>query len=129
MNGGGAIAKRVCSLIKFRSLIMAISFPNRNEKLASQIRDGLRILAWQEYKNDNKSELKGLELYEVFKEEWEAHEIHKMNLNKLQKFISELGYSQSDIAQIRGDYYRSRNEYKANNSVNNNSEELETAPF
>ena len=52
-----------------------------------------------------------------------------MNLNKLQKFISELGYSQSDIAQIRGDYYRSRNEYKANNSVNNNSEELETAPF
>ena len=46
---------------------MAISFPNRNEKLASQIRDGLRILAWQEYKNDNKSELKGLELYEVFK--------------------------------------------------------------
>ncbi len=103
---------------------MAISFPNRNEKLASQIRDGLRILAWQEYKNDNESDLKGLELYELFKEEWINDEIHKMNLNKLQKFISELGYSQSDIAQIRGDYYRSRNEYKANNNVSNNPEQV-----
>lgn len=105
---------------------MAISIPNRNDKLVSQIKDGLRILAWQEYKNQNESELKGLELYEVFKEEWNAHEIHKMNLAKLNKFIESLGYTPSDIAQIRGDYYRNRNEN--NQSFKNNILE-ESSPF
>lgn len=101
---------------------MAISIPNRNVKLESQIKDGLRILAWQEYKNQNETELKGLELYEIFKEEWNAHEIQKMNLVKLQKYIADLGYSQSDIAQIRGNYYRNRNQN--NQSFNDESSEL-----
>lgn len=103
---------------------MAISIPNRNDKLASQIRDSIRVLAWQEYKNDNKTELKGLELYELFKEEWNKHEIHKMDLNKLQKFIADLGYSQSDLVNIRGEYYRNKQSY--NNNQNNQEE---NAPF
>lgn len=105
---------------------MAISIPNRNDKLANQIRDAIRILAWQEFKNDNTSELKGLDLYEVFKEEWESHEIHKMNLNKLQKFIADFGYTQADLVSIRREYYRNKQ------SFNNNStheEGLENAPF
>ena len=106
---------------------MAISIPNRNDKLVSQIKDGLRILAWQEYKNQNESELKGLELYELFKEEWLADAIQKMNLTKLQKYIADLGYSQSDIAQIRGDYYRNRNQN--NQSFANNHDLTESAPF
>ncbi len=105
---------------------MAISIPNRNDKRASQIRDAIRILAWQEYKNANETELKGLELYELFKEEWTKHEIQKMDLNKLQKFIADLGYSQSDLVQIRGDYYRNKQQYQNNNDV---EEGLENAPF
>jgi len=104
---------------------MAISIPNRNLKLASQIRDGLRILAWQEYKSDNKSDLKGLELYELFKEEWEKHEIQKMDLNKLQKYIADLGYSQSDLVHVRREYYQNKQGF--NN--NNHDESLENAPF
>ncbi len=90
---------------------MAISIPNRNDKRASQIRDAIRILAWQEYKNANETELKGLDLYELFKEEWLAHEIQKMNINKLQKFITDLGYSETDLSGIRRDYYQNKSQY------------------
>lgn len=107
---------------------MAISIPNRNDKLASQIRDAIRILAWQEYKADNKSELKGLDLYEVFKEEWESHKIHKMNLNQLQKFIADFGYTQADLVHIRGEYYRNKQSFNPNNN-STHEEGLENAPF
>lgn len=107
---------------------MAISIPNRNDKLANQIRDAIRILAWQEFKTDNTSELKGLELYEVFKEEWESHEIHKMNLNQLQKFIADFGYTQSDLVSIRREYYQNKQSFNNNNN-STHEEGLEGVPF
>lgn len=98
---------------------MAISIPNRNDKVRSRIIDTFRILAWQEYKNQNKeSALKGLELYQQeFQPEWNEHEIHLMSLQELIKLQTELGYSETDLLSIRSEFYRNRNDYKTQNHV------------
>ena len=109
---------------------MAINIPNRNTKILSQLIDGFRIIAWQEYKNENRdSEVKGLDLYEVFKQEWNNHEIHKMSLADLNKFMAELGYTQADLAAVRSDYYRNRNRNQNGNENQQPIESLGNIPF
>lgn len=109
-------------MLFFEVIIMAINIPNRNTKILSQLIDGLRIIAWQEYKNENRdSEVKGLDLYELFKEEWVNHEIHKMSLAELNKFMAELRYTQADLAGVRSEYYRNRNQ----NNNNQNQQPIE----
>lgn len=71
------------------------------------MRDALRIMAWQVYKSENK--VRGLEGYEQFLEEWKEHEVHNMDLTKLNKLISGLGYSMNELANIRNEYYSRRN--------------------
>lgn len=99
---------------------MTISIPNRNDKVRSRLIDAFRILAWQEYKMENKeSALKGLELYQKeFQPEWDKHEIHKMSLTELNKFCKEYGYSEQDLISVRGEFYRNRNQFKAQNEEN-----------
>ena len=114
---------------------MPINIPTKDAKFRSQLIDGIRILAWQEYKVENKEmkseqNLSGLDLYHLFVDEWNQHEIHKMNLVKVKKFISDLGYSESDLAQLRTEYYRNRNGYQ--NGYQNHSVDSvvnEKAPF
>jgi hypothetical protein len=73
---------------------MSIRIPSKSDKLTSPIRDALRILSWIAYKEDNKeSELKGLDAYKAFDEEWKTHEIQTMNLSQLDKLIKPLEYS------------------------------------
>ncbi|MFP4336399.1 MAG: hypothetical protein ACLFQP_00575 [Halothece sp.] len=86
---------------------MAINIPGKNDKIASQMRDALRILAWQQYKIDN--ECSGLEAYGAFDEEWKQHEIQDMSFEQLKKLIGDLGYSIGDLQNIRKDYYATRN--------------------
>ena len=86
---------------------MAINIPSKKVKQESQIRDGLRILAWQAYKAENQ-DVRGLEGYEQFLVEWNEHEVHKMDLPKLTKLIAELGYSLNEITNIRNEYYSAR---------------------
>ena len=86
-----------------------ISIPSKSDKEVSQLRDSLRILAWQQYKADN--QVKGLEAYEEFAHEWQNHEIQKMDLKAIEKLIKELGYSVNEITDIRSNYYQSRNNY------------------
>lgn len=118
---------------------LSITIPKRSDKLASQIKDGLRIIAWQEYKNEysklpdnekGENPLKGLELYEEFKKEWNKHNIQTMELNELDKFLDDLGYSRADIADVRAKYYQARNEFKAKENGNLNHElSEEKMPF
>jgi hypothetical protein len=91
---------------------MAIVIPNRNEKLKSQIIDAFRIEAWKSFKTNYEGNLKGLELYEEFKKEWEVFEIHKMTFAQLKKFMEKYEYTLSDIQQIRTEYYQQRNQYQ-----------------
>jgi pyruvate dehydrogenase complex dehydrogenase (E1) component len=114
-----------------------INIPNRNEKLKSQIIDAFRIIAWQEYKNSYEGELKGLELYEKFKEEWLAHEIQKMTFAQIKKFMEKHEYTLSDISQIRTEYYQQRKEYQAmvsysqfsNHKAQESNDNLDNPPF
>ena len=46
-----------------------ISIPSKSDKQASQLRDSLRVIAWNQYKIDN--QVKGLEAYEEFALEWQ----------------------------------------------------------
>lgn len=97
-----------------------IAIPTKSEKECSLLVDGLRILAWQAYKAEYKpaegqKKLEGLKLYEVFSKEWENHEIHKMDLPKVQKLIKSLGYSEDEIKEIRQDYYSRKSSYNNGN--------------
>ena len=92
-----------------------INIPSKSDKQASQLRDALRILAWQTYKSENK--VSGLEGYEAFSAEWTAHEIQKLDLKGLQKFIRELGYTDTEMLQVRAEYYRKREQTNDNASL------------
>jgi len=97
-----------------------IAIPSKSEKQCSLLVDGLRILAWQAYKAQYKpaegeKKLEGLKLYEVFYKEWETHEIHQMDLPKVQKIVKSLGYSEDEIPEIREDYYSRKKSYNNGN--------------
>ena len=95
-----------------------ISIPSKSDIQASQLRDSLRVLAWNQYKIDN--QVKGLEAYEEFAHEWQNHEIQQMNLKAIQKLIKDLGYSVDEMLQIRSEYYRKREQMNGNASVSVN---------
>ena len=83
-----------------------INIPSKSDKQASQLRDCLRILAWQAYKVEKK--VSGLQAYEAFGVEWNDHEVQKLDLKGLQKFIKELGYTDAEMLEIRSEYYDKR---------------------
>jgi len=85
---------------------LKISIPSKENKQASQLRDALRVIAWQQFKVEYEGELKGLELYQdVFQPEWDKHEVHSMNHQQLMEFIKSLGYTVSEVLNIRNKYY------------------------
>ena len=94
---------------------MAIHILTKAEKEASNLRDAVRIMAWSQFKADNDTDLKGLDLYEVFKRDWEEYEIHKMDLPAIRVFVSKLGYTAEELMQIRTEYYANKKEYNNNN--------------
>lgn len=106
---------------------MSIFIPSKSQKQTSTLVDCFRILAWQYYKSSHKdSELKGLELYEEFKEGWQQHEIHKMDLPKVQKFIKEMGYSEEELLEIRSDYYEQKANYQPKESTESKVSQLKS---
>ncbi|MFB2970372.1 hypothetical protein ACE1CD_15470 [Aerosakkonema sp. BLCC-F183] len=83
-----------------------ISIPTKENKQASQLRDALRVIAWQQFKIEYEGDIKGLKLYqEVFEPEWNQHEVHQMNLQQLMEMIKSLGYTVSEVLNIRNKYY------------------------
>lgn len=85
---------------------ITISIPTKENKQASQLRDALRIIAWQQFKVDYSGKLKGLELYkDVFEPEWLKHEVQNMNFQQLMEYITSLGYTVSEVLNLRNKYY------------------------
>ena len=95
-----------------------ITIPSKQQKELSQIRDALRILAWQEYKVQNN--IGGLQAYQTFADEWTQHEIQNFDMKKLTKLVAELGYTLEELLAIRSEYYQRRS------LVNNQQPEVTT---
>ncbi|MDB9315620.1 hypothetical protein PN462_21080 [Spirulina sp. CS-785/01] len=96
-----------------------INIPSKSDKERSVILDAFRILAWQQYKQD--TGVSGLEGYETFSQEWNAHEVHDKTFTELKDMASELGYSLADLKKIRTDYYQSKNNGISDDSDSTNS--------
>ncbi|MEG4533029.1 hypothetical protein [Microcoleus sp. D2_18a_D3] len=103
---------------------MAIHILTKAEKEASNLRDAVRIMAWSQYKADNDTDLKGLDLYELFKIDWDQYEIHKMLLPEIRTFVSKLGYTPDELMQIRSEYYANKKEYSNGNGNSNRTDEF-----
>lgn len=88
------------------NLIMAINIPTKSEKRASELRDGVRLLAWESYKIENSLKgQKAFDGYECFNDEWKEHEIHGFNLVAVEKFIKSLGYTPEEVLALRSEVY------------------------
>jgi|JFJP01.1.fsa_nt_gi hypothetical protein len=90
---------------------MAIVIPSKSEKRASELRDGLRLLAWEAYKFANN--LKGQDAfngYSDFNDEWKEHDIQKLDVKGLEKLIMSLGYTSEELMQMREETYQRKAE-------------------
>jgi len=97
---------------------MAIKFPKKDDKVKTHLIDLLRILCWNQYKIDNpKNGMTGLALYEQFFSEWITNEVHQMTVAKIEKMISDLGYTLEELEQDAKDYYDAKKAYKSNVKV------------
>ena len=94
---------------------MAITILTKSEKEAANLRDAVRIMAWSQFKADNDTDLKGLDLYEIFKVEWLEYKIHSMKLPEILEFVKQFGYSTEELMQIRTEYYANKKEYANKN--------------
>lgn len=85
---------------------------SKSEKKAGQLRDGLRIMAWEQFKIDkqlkNDNAFGG---YESFKQEWNDHEVHDLSYQELLKFCNDLEYSEEDILKYRSMYYERKSRW------------------
>ncbi|MEG3981855.1 hypothetical protein QUA08_13875 [Microcoleus sp. T3B2] len=108
--------------------IVAINIPSKSEKRASELRDAVRLLAWDSYKLENN--LKGkaaFEGYAVFNDEWKEHEIQEMNLAAIEKFIKSLGYTPEEMMILRSETYTKKAQMNSK-SANSTSTERSEAP-
>jgi hypothetical protein len=105
---------------------MTIIIPRRDDKLARQVRDAFRILAWQYVMQEEKDAIIASgeklnidygELYAEFYAEWCESEYMNMNLKELEKAAKDLGYSMAHLSQIRKEYYEERDRKKAMRST------------
>jgi hypothetical protein len=101
--------------------IMAIIIPSKSEKRASELRDGLRLLAWEAYKIANN--LKGQDAfngYSQFNDEWKEHDIQKLDVKGIEKLIVSLGYTIDELMQIREETYQRKAEFNKNDKKDKN---------
>ena len=102
-----------------------ITIPSKSDKQLSVLVDALRLLAWQQFKLENKEQVNGKDAaFKAYKEqfapEWEEHELNKMDLAGIQKFISKLGYTEEELLEKRSAHYERRSQFNNNNNNNNN---------
>ncbi|MEG4302400.1 hypothetical protein [Microcoleus sp. D3_18a_C4] len=109
---------------------MAINIPSKSEKRASELRDAVRLLAWDSYKLENN--LKGkaaFEGYAVFNEEWQEHEIQGMNLAAIEKFIKSLGYTPDEVMKMREETYARKSQMNAQSASSSSTARSEAPSF
>ena len=106
-----------------------ITIPSKSDKQRSILIDAFRLMAWQQFKIDNKIDGKDA-AYEAYQKqfgpEWEKHDIHKKDLPSLQKLIADLGYSEEELLEMRSKHYERRDRW--NNSSNGNGNGNGTQP-
>lgn len=106
---------------------ITISIPTKENKQASQLRDALRIIAWTQFKVDNKGDVKGLKLYQdVFEPEWLKHEVQSMSFQQLMEYVTSLGYTVSEVLNLRNKYYANG---RGNNRNDRNNQFPEESDF
>ncbi|MEY3867541.1 MAG: hypothetical protein RLZZ338_1432 [Cyanobacteriota bacterium] len=75
--------------------------------LRSQVIDALRILAWNQYSQENPNQYSTiLEWYQEFKQIWDVHEFHSMTLTEIMNELP--GYSIETLIKFRIDYYKKK---------------------
>lgn len=84
-----------------------ITIKTKSEQLRSTILDGLRVMAWKQYKADNN--VRGLEKYEEFGTEWAADPRQSMTLKELTEHLKELEFTVQEVLEIREQYYNQKN--------------------
>ncbi|MCT7971162.1 hypothetical protein NG797_03715 [Laspinema sp. D5] len=88
-----------------------IVIPSKSDTLRSTLVDSTRIMAWTLYKSQNKlTGSDAFEGYKTFEEQWKEHEIHSMDLKKVQKYIKDLGYTEQELLQQRSQYYERKHQ-------------------
>jgi len=110
----------------------SLSIPSKENKQASQLRDGLRIMAWQNFKLQIKENpeildelgiprnTKGLDLYELgFAPLWKTELL--LSHTELMQEIKKLGYTVSEVLNMRNSYYEKG---RGNNKVPNQANEI-----
>jgi hypothetical protein len=119
---------------KTPEISFGITLQSKSQRAVSQLRDGLRIVAWQDFRSTHK-ELVGegkqfpsnFELYAVFSESWMNHEVQKMDFAGIKQFIASLEYSEVEINQIRKEYYEARKGYSVKADIKAN--ETDEIPY
>lgn len=109
---------------------MALNIPSKSEKRASELRDAVRLLAWDAYKIENS--LKGEDAfngYESFNDEWKLHEIHEWNLVQIEKFIKNLGYTADELMNMRQETYERKSAFKAKDKAKATSKNVDDIPY
>jgi hypothetical protein len=97
--------------------MLNLNIPTKCESAISTLKDALRILCWQNFKESNN--LKGEEAllgYQEFSDLWKAHEIQKMELPQVYKFIESLGWDEEALMEIRREYYEKKAKYSKSSS-------------
>ncbi|MBP0015330.1 MAG: hypothetical protein J7525_19745 [Roseofilum sp. SID3] len=91
---------------------MTINLMTKSQKKANQLRDALRIHAWGQFKIDNN--LSGDDAfagYEIFKREWEKHEVQSMNYQALIELIEDLEYTEEEFMNLRSAHYERKSRW------------------
>ena len=104
------MAKSTASTVEF-----ALNLPTKSQKALTQLRDGLRVMFWTQFKSqykelvdEGKQYPTNYELYAVFDEQWKQHSVQSMDLVAIRSFIKSLEYSEVDVNQVRKEYYEAR---------------------
>lgn len=87
-----------------------IKFPSRAQQDEGRLRDCFRIMAWKQFKKDYNGDLKGLELYAVFDQDWSKHEIQGWDYQQMSDFAESLGYTAGELLKARNRYYELRDQ-------------------
>ena len=95
--------------------VPGISFISKEDKLTNSLRDCLRLMAWKEFKRSYKGDLRGLNLYALFEQQWTNHAVQTMSQEDLIKFIEGLGYTVGEMIAARSEHYKARDAWRAAN--------------
>jgi len=99
---------------------LTISIPTKTGKKCSILIDGLRILAWENFRSEYKEQLKDLEYggYQLFDNLWKEHEIHSFSYSEVVAYAKTLEFNEAELINLRNNYYAKKAKSNPTNSGN-----------